>query len=185
MTQENDAVRNSKVFLPDEEATITLASQLAPLVCGTHPSVAATQRGGRIHLRGDLGAGKTSFARALLRASGITGRIKSPSYALLESYNLSNLYFYHLDFYRFSDSREWVDAGFRDILQKEAVVLIEWPEQAGALLPPPDLDIHLEYADIGRYASLTAHSDKGKLWLTILASLQPDHLRQGSPGAGS
>jgi len=173
------------VYLPDEEATISLAAQLAPLVCGTHPASGGTGRGGRIHLRGDLGAGKTSFARALLRASGITGRIKSPSYALLESYNLSNLYFYHLDFYRFSDTREWVDAGFRDILQKEAVILIEWPEQAGALLPPPDLDIHLDYADIGRYASLAAHSDKGKLWLTTLALPHPEHPRRESPDAGS
>jgi tRNA threonylcarbamoyladenosine biosynthesis protein TsaE len=183
MTQEIDTVRSNRVFLPDEDATIALAAQLAPLICGAHPKAGAAQRGGRIHLRGDLGAGKTSFARALLRASGITGRIKSPSYALLESYNLSNLYFYHLDFYRFSDSREWVDAGFRDILQKEAVVLIEWPEQAGALLPPPDLDIHLEYADIGRYASLTAHSDKGKLWLTILAPLHPAPPGEESPDA--
>src|SRR3546814_5929867 len=116
MKQKIDKVN---LFLADEDATIALAKQLAPLLCGTHPAVNPAQPGGRIHLRGDLGAGKTSFVRALLRAAGISGRIKSPSYALLESYNLSNLYFYHLDFYRFSDSREWVDAGFRDILQKE------------------------------------------------------------------
>lgn len=180
MTQENIQFGTKALYLPDEQATITLAAQLAPMLCGTHPAIDATQRGGRIHLRGELGAGKTSFARALLRAAGITGRIKSPSYALMESYNLSNLNFYHLDFYRFSDSREWVDAGFRDILQKEAIVLIEWPEQAGALLPPPDLDINLEYAEHGRHASLTAHSNKGNLWLTTLA-LPP----QDSPGAGS
>ncbi|MGB3290774.1 MAG: tRNA (adenosine(37)-N6)-threonylcarbamoyltransferase complex ATPase subunit type 1 TsaE [Burkholderiaceae bacterium] len=185
MTQESNEVIGNKLYLPDEEATIKLASSLAPLLCGTHPALRGARPGGRIHLRGDLGAGKTSFARALLRASGITGRIKSPSYALLESYNLSNLYFYHLDFYRFSDSREWVDAGFRDILQKEAVILIEWPEQAGALLPPPDLEIHLEYADIGRYASLAAHSDKGKLWLTTLALPHPERSQRASPDAGS
>jgi tRNA threonylcarbamoyladenosine biosynthesis protein TsaE len=172
----NDArLATVRIDLADEAATIALAGRLAPMLCGTHPALGAASRGGRIHLRGDLGAGKTSFVRALLRAAGITGRIKSPSYALLESYNLSNLYFYHLDFYRFSDSREWVDAGFREILDKESVVLIEWPEQAGSLLPPPDLDIHLEYADVGRHASLTAHSDKGRLWLTTLA------LKQESP----
>lgn len=169
MNSTNSILMSRSLYLPDEEATIALANQLAPMLCGTHPDLGPDQRGGRIHLRGDLGAGKTSFARALLRASGITGRIKSPSYALLESYNLSNLNFYHLDFYRFSDSREWMDAGFRDILHPEAVVLIEWPEQAGALLPPPDLDINLDYQDNGRHASLTAHSNKGKLWLTILA----------------
>ncbi|PLC55381.1 tRNA (adenosine(37)-N6)-threonylcarbamoyltransferase complex ATPase subunit type 1 TsaE [Pollutimonas nitritireducens] len=169
MNQNSSILASRSIHLPDEEATIQLATQLAPMLCGTHPSIDPAQRGGRIHLRGELGAGKTSFARALLRAAGITGRIKSPSYALLESYNLSNLNFYHLDFYRFSDSREWMDAGFRDILNPEAVVLIEWPEQAGALLPPPDLDINLEYEDNGRHASMTAHSNKGKLWLTILA----------------
>src|SRR5690606_20887280 len=106
--------------LPDEEATVALAQRLAELACGRAP-------GGRIHLRGELGAGKTSLARALLRAGGVTGRIKSPSYALLESYNVSNLYFYHLDFYRFSDAHEWREAGFDELLDDRAIVLIEWP----------------------------------------------------------
>jgi len=124
--------------------------------------------GGRIHLRGDLGAGKTAFVRALLRACGIRGRIKSPSYALLESYKVSNLYFYHFDFYRFSDPREWLDAGFRDLLREDAVVLIEWPERAEGLLPPPDLDISLAYAGQGRDAGLTAYTARGQAWLNIL-----------------
>ena len=169
MTPEKAKLAYKELYLNDEEDTLALAQQFAPMLAGTHPDIASRQAGGRIHLRGDLGAGKTSFARAFLRAAGITGRIKSPSYALLESYNVSNLYFYHLDFYRFSDSREWLDAGFRDILQEDAIVLIEWPEQAGNLLPAPDLDIHFSYADIGRHASLTAYSDKGTLWLTTLA----------------
>ncbi|MDS1142538.1 tRNA (adenosine(37)-N6)-threonylcarbamoyltransferase complex ATPase subunit type 1 TsaE [Pusillimonas sp. SM2304] len=184
MNKKKHELSTRYVYLKDEEATSMLAAQFAPLLSGAHPAVGEARRGGRIHLRGDLGAGKTSFARALLRASGITGRIKSPSYALLESYNLSNLYFYHLDFYRFSDSREWLDAGFRDILQKEAIVLIEWPEQAGALLPPPDLDIHFDYADIGRCASLTAHSDKGILWLTTLALPTQESRPPGPRDAG-
>ncbi len=151
--------------LPDEDSTVGLAASFSPLLCGRYPDI---EPGGRIHLRGDLGAGKTSFVRAFLRAAGVQGRIKSPSYALLESYNLSSLHFYHLDFYRFSDAREWLDAGFRDILQENAIVLIEWPEQAGSLLPPPDLDIRIEHEDEGRSAVLTAHSDKGSLWLTTL-----------------
>ncbi|HRK87054.1 tRNA (adenosine(37)-N6)-threonylcarbamoyltransferase complex ATPase subunit type 1 TsaE [Alcaligenes sp. HNGD-HTN06] len=158
------------VSLPDEDATTALAQSLAPLLSG---QVAGVPPGGRIHLHGDLGAGKTHFVRALLRACGVTGRIKSPSYALLESYKVSSLYFYHLDFYRFSDPREWVDAGFRDILQDNAVVLIEWPEKAGDLLPEPDLDLHLDYCGDGRLATLDAHSAKGTLWITTLApSLQ-------------
>ena len=164
----SDVRDSATLFLPDEAATQDLAGRLAPMLCGTNPAL-GSRPGGRIHLRGDLGAGKTSFARALLRAAGIFGRIKSPSYALLESYNVSNLYFYHLDFYRFSKSQEWVDAGFRDILQDSNVVLIEWPERAGDLLPAPDLEITLDYAGTGRQATLTAHSDKGTLWLTTLA----------------
>ncbi|MGX9523214.1 tRNA (adenosine(37)-N6)-threonylcarbamoyltransferase complex ATPase subunit type 1 TsaE [Alcaligenes nematophilus] len=156
--------------LPDEDTTTALAERLAPLLSGQVPGVPV---GGRIHLHGDLGAGKTHFVRALLRACGVTGRIKSPSYALLESYKVSSLYFYHLDFYRFSDPREWVDAGFRDILQDNAVVLIEWPEKAGDLLPEPDLDLHLDYCGDGRLATLDARSAKGTLWITTLApSLQ-------------
>ena len=156
--------------LPDEDATTALAERLAPLLSGQVPGVPT---GGRIHLHGDLGAGKTHFVRALLRACGVTGRIKSPSYALLESYKVSSLYFYHLDFYRFSDPREWVDAGFRDILQDNAVVLIEWPEKAGDLLPEPDLELHLDYCGDGRLATLDARSAKGTLWITTLApSLQ-------------
>lgn len=158
------------ILLPDEDATNQLATRLAPMLCGTHPSLPDLPPGGRIHLRGDLGAGKTTFVRALLRTAGITGRIKSPSYALLESYNLSNLHFYHLDFYRFSDSLEWIDAGFRDILEDTNVVLIEWPERAGDALPPPDLDVHLDYIGSGRQAVLVAHSEKGRIWLTTLAT---------------
>jgi tRNA threonylcarbamoyladenosine biosynthesis protein TsaE len=163
-------IETIRLFLRDEEETNVLAQKLAEQVCGVPgtSSIRPAARG-RIHLRGDLGAGKTSFARAFLRAAGVTGRIKSPSYALLESYNLSNLYLYHFDFYRFSDTREWVDAGFRDILHSDAVILIEWPERAGSLLPAPDLDILLEYADSGRHVALTAHSEKGQSWLMKLA----------------
>ncbi|MGB3835478.1 tRNA (adenosine(37)-N6)-threonylcarbamoyltransferase complex ATPase subunit type 1 TsaE [Castellaniella sp.] len=166
-----------EILLPDEDATVALAQRLAPLLMG-HPPKPGTPGGpqgapgGRIHLRGDLGAGKTSLVRALLRACGVSGRIKSPSYTLLESYNVSNLYFYHFDFYRFSDAHEWRDAGFGELLAENAVVLIEWPEQAGTRLPPPDLDILLEYAGAGRRAWLSACSEKGQLWLTHLPPLQ-------------
>jgi len=144
--------------LPDEIHTHSLAHSLAARLA---PDI----HGVRLYLRGDLGAGKTSFARAFLRACGVEGRIKSPSYALLESYKVSNLYFYHLDFYRFEDPRDWLDAGFGDLLQERAVVLIEWPERAGDTLPPPDLDIHLDYAQPGRRATLTAYSTQGNAWL--------------------
>lgn len=180
--QEQQKLKEISLFLADEDATAALAQQLAPMLTGTHPAFAGQAPGGRIHLKGDLGAGKTSFARALLRACGVAGRIKSPSYALLESYKLFNLYCYHLDFYRLSDPREWLDAGFREILQKEAIILIEWPEQAGATLPPPDLEIHLVYADAGRQAHLTAYSNKGTSWLTTLVLPQQEYPPQDFPG---
>ena len=168
MEHEKRKFGDVELYLADESSTEALAQRLAPLLLEDTPGQPDTPSGGRIHLRGDLGAGKTCFARALLRACGVTGRIKSPSYALLESYKVSNLYLYHLDFYRFSDPREWIDAGFRDLLQKQGVVLIEWPEQAGSLLPPPDLDIALEYAETGRRVRLTACSIKGQSWLNRL-----------------
>jgi tRNA threonylcarbamoyladenosine biosynthesis protein TsaE len=167
--QNSPILASASLYLADEAATNALAARFAPLLCATHKALATKTPGGRIHLRGDLGAGKTSFVRAMLKATGVTGRIKSPSYTLLETYKVSSIYFYHLDFYRFKDQYEWQDAGFRDILQKEAVVLIEWPEQAGAALPPPDLEIKLSYAGTGRQASLAAYTTRGKLWLTILA----------------
>jgi len=160
--------------LRDEEDTEALGRLLAPLLSETGSD---GRRGGRIHLRGELGAGKTSFARALLRAVGVTGRIRSPSYALLESYNVSSLYCYHLDFYRFQNPKEWLDAGFREMLDSESIILIEWPEQAQGLLPPPDLELIFEYpgqqsgqeTPAGRLAHLSAYSTKGTLWLTTLA----------------
>ncbi|MFA5490940.1 MAG: tRNA (adenosine(37)-N6)-threonylcarbamoyltransferase complex ATPase subunit type 1 TsaE [Candidimonas sp.] len=181
MNDDKNNIYKKEVFLSDEEQTSSLARQLAPMLCGAVPGM---EKGGRIHLRGDLGAGKTSFVRALLRASGVTGRIKSPSYGLLESYNVSNLYFYHLDFYRFNISTDWEDAGFREILQNNAVVLIEWPEQAGSRLPLPDLDVRLDYDGSGRKAVLTAHSKKGKLWLTTLALPQTESQPPACPGDG-
>ncbi len=147
------------VVLADEAATETLARQLAPHVKG----------GGRIYLHGDLGAGKTTFARALLRECGIIGRIKSPTYTLVEVYKNSSLYCYHFDFYRFQDPHEWLEAGFRDMLLSDALILIEWPEKAGNLLPAADLDITLSVtADDVRHATLQASSAEGRSWITAI-----------------
>jgi len=156
--------------LPDEAATEALARQMALSVTDRADPDAplGPAAGGRIYLRGDLGAGKTAFVRALLRACGITGRIKSPSYALLESYKVSNLYFYHFDFYRFEDPREWLDAGFRDVFREQSVILIEWPERGASALPAPDLDLSLAYATPGRDATLQAHTARGQRWLNAL-----------------
>ncbi len=98
-------------------------------------------------LHGPLGAGKTTFVRHLLRALGVQGRIKSPTYAVVEPYSLPGLEVSHFDFYRFSDPREWEDAGFRDVFAAPGLKLAEWPEKAAALLPLPDLRLQLEPLD--------------------------------------
>jgi tRNA threonylcarbamoyladenosine biosynthesis protein TsaE len=103
-----------------------------------------------IALDGPLGAGKTTFARHLLRSLGASGRIKSPTYALLEPYELPRLKASHLDFYRFNDAREWIDAGLRDVFAQPGLKLAEWPDKAGALLPVPDLCMHISPLDDGR-----------------------------------
>nr|WP_244273616.1 tRNA (adenosine(37)-N6)-threonylcarbamoyltransferase complex ATPase subunit type 1 TsaE [Acidovorax soli] len=98
-------------------------------------------------LHGDLGAGKTTLVRHLLRALGVQGRIKSPTYAVVEPHEAPGLAIWHFDFYRFDDPREWEDAGFRDIFASPGLKLAEWPEKAAALTPPSDLAIHIEAID--------------------------------------
>jgi len=96
-----------------------------------------------IELHGTLGAGKTTFVRHLLHALGVQGRIKSPTYAVLESYEVSDLSISHFDFYRFKDPQEFEDAGFRDVFAGPGLKLAEWPEQAHGLLPTADLRMEL------------------------------------------
>jgi len=104
-----------------------------------------------IELHGSLGAGKTTLVRHLLRALGVQGRIKSPSYAVLESYDLAEHggagLVSHFDFYRFGDPREWEDAGFREVFTAPGLKLSEWPEKAAGMLPTPDLALRLSIAD--------------------------------------
>jgi len=158
--------------LPNEAATDALGVRLAESALENFKPIEINELGSNcgplIYLRGELGAGKTALVRSFLRACGVTGRIKSPSYALLESYKVSSLYFYHIDFYRFSDSSEWQDAGFRDLFRPDAVVLIEWPDKAGDQLPVPDILVNLSYAGDGRQARLEAHTKRGVTWLTTL-----------------
>lgn len=97
-----------------------------------------------IELHGGLGAGKTTFTRHLLRALGVTGPIKSPTYAVMEPYPLPGLDVWHFDFYRFEDPQEFEDAGFRDVFASMGLKLVEWPQRAAGLLPPCDLRIEID-----------------------------------------
>ena len=146
------------ISLPDAAATAALGKALA---AGALP-------GRVLHLRGELGAGKTTLVRGLLRALGYAGRVKSPTYTLVEPYALSSLHFYHFDFYRFKDRSEWLSSGFREYFNPQAFCVVEWPEKAGELLGPPELDVHLQFSGEGRKASLEARSAAGASWLSSL-----------------
>ena len=116
----------------------------------------------RVYLSGELGSGKTTLVRALLRGLGVEGAVKSPSYALVELYVVSSLHLYHFDFYRFMDPSEFGDAGVVDYFRDEdGICVVEWPERAGDVLPLPDLELELEYSATGRDVSVRAFSEAG------------------------
>ena len=142
-------------FLPTETDTLALGAALAPCLKG----------GMVVYLSGELGAGKTTLARGILRGLGYPGRVKSPSFALVEPYILSKLYLYHFDFYRFNDPRELGDAGFRDYFGPEAVCLVEWPENAAGMIPPADLKLEVTTLGSGREAQIGFETEAGRLCL--------------------
>jgi tRNA threonylcarbamoyladenosine biosynthesis protein TsaE len=137
--------------LPNEAATAQLGAQLAACIAP----------GMRIYLYGELGTGKTTLVRGLLRALGFRGRVKSPTYSLVELYVLSRLHLYHFDFYRFLDKKEWNDAGLSEYFENEGVCVVEWPDKAGDAIPPPDLELTLAHAGKGRHVRIRAVSEAG------------------------
>lgn len=143
-------------FLPDEAATLALGGALAPLLA---PGMV-------IFLEGDLGTGKTTLVRGLLRALGFTGKVKSPTFTLVEVYVISRLNLYHFDFYRFEQPEEYLDAGLDEYFTDAGICLVEWPDKAGAYLPPADLHLRLSVVADGRKAELLAGSAKGQQCLT-------------------
>lgn len=144
--------------MPDATASESLGAALAP---GVAP-------GRVLHLRGDLGAGKTTVVRGVLRALGHQGKVKSPTYTLVEPYALSRLHLYHFDFFRLRDAAEWESSGFRDYFGPQAACLVEWPERVGPALGTPDVELRLEFAPIGRHALLSSHTPAGEAWLSSL-----------------
>ncbi len=147
-------------LLADEAATLALGGALA----------GSLTPGMVVYLDGDLGAGKTTLTRGLLRGFGHTGRVKSPTYALVESYAFAGFDVHHFDLYRFNDAQEWEDSGLAELFGEHSLCLVEWPDKAEGLLPPPDLTVALEVDGEGRRYRLTAHDDTGRQCLTRLSS---------------
>jgi tRNA threonylcarbamoyladenosine biosynthesis protein TsaE len=129
-----------------------------------------------IHLSGDLGAGKTTLARAILRGAGVSGPVKSPTFTLLEPYNSPRSPIYHFDLYRFSSPDQWFDAGFDDVMSGPGLMLVEWPENAEGALPPPDLRVRLDPVDDGdaRRIEITCGSAAGERCLSATMFSSPD-----------
>lgn len=155
--------------LPDEAATTRVGQRLAQ----------ALEPGLVVFLDGPLGVGKTTLVRAILHGLGHTGPVKSPTFTLVEPYNLSRLTIYHFDLYRLSEPQEWWEAGFEEYLDHQAICFIEWPERAAGALPREDLRLDLAWADTGgantggdsaRQLWLRAFSPAGERCLTALAA---------------
>ena len=152
------------LVLPDAQATAALGAALGHAVQRHLDDVRA--HGLQLNLSGELGTGKTALVRAVLGALGVSGPVKSPTYALLEPYSVSSLDFHHFDFYRFADPSEFGSSGFRDLFGPGQICAIEWPERAGSRLPTADLSIALRVDGDGRLASITAASQLGEACLT-------------------
>ncbi len=158
MSADTTVLAERRFALPDEAATLALGAAIG----------AQLRPGLKLYLHGGLGAGKTTLTRGLLRARNYAGKVKSPTYTLVEHYELSNLYLYHFDFYRFKDPTEWAEAGFRDVFTDDNVCIVEWPERAQGALPTPDLSVHLDFRGEGRDALVRAHSQIGLACLNAL-----------------
>ncbi|NKJ48819.1 tRNA (adenosine(37)-N6)-threonylcarbamoyltransferase complex ATPase subunit type 1 TsaE [Burkholderia sp. SG-MS1] len=175
------AVLLERVFaLADEAATLAFGERFAQAIESVRATIAQRDNafhGLQVQLVGDLGAGKTTLVRATLRGLGHTGRVRSPTYTLVEPYvleprqgepgELGELALYHFDLYRFTDPAEWADAGFREYFDSGAVCLVEWPQRAGRLLGVPDLvfSLDLDSDGDGRVLVARAYSESGKACL--------------------
>ena len=150
--------------LPDAAATEILGGVLAYTFPGAADNHAS------LYLEGDLGAGKTTCVRSMLRSFGVSGLIRSPTYTLIETYPLANLTCVHIDLYRLKGSMEADELGLRDFFSAGFLVIVEWPERAGEALPAPDLAAALTYQGSGRRCLFSAHTTRGDTWARNLGS---------------
>ncbi|MDO8263571.1 MAG: tRNA (adenosine(37)-N6)-threonylcarbamoyltransferase complex ATPase subunit type 1 TsaE [Gallionella sp.] len=154
----NDRCANLSFLLADENATIALAQRLA----------ARLKPGMVIYLHGDLGAGKTTLVRGVLNALGYAGRVKSPTYTLVEPYHASELDLRHFDLYRLHNEEEWEAAGFREEFDQHNIFFIEWPEKALSLIPQADVEISFKILTRGRKLKIHANTEMGRQCLEQL-----------------
>jgi len=156
-----------KLHLADAEATDALA-------CRLHEALPADTGGWSLLLEGELGAGKSTFARALIGAMGHKGVVPSPTYTLVEPYQLPGRTIYHVDLYRISDEDELRFLGWSDL--EDGFRMVEWPDRAPGLAATADLRLHLDYADTGREAEIRGLSRRGEAIVTKMAAAEDTHL---------
>ena len=160
-----------QAHLPAEEDTEALGRTLA-----------STLRPGlQIWLQGNLGMGKTTLTRGVLRGLGYAGRVKSPTYTLIEPYVVSRLDLYHFDFYRFNSPEEYLDAGLDEYFAGEGVCIVEWPDKASPHLPSPDVEIVLRAGESGRDVAISANTEAGRTCVIGLVKA----LRGADPAPGT
>jgi tRNA threonylcarbamoyladenosine biosynthesis protein TsaE len=153
-----------ELSLPDAAATEAVGAALARAYRGGAPGSAT------LYLHGELGAGKTTCVRGLLRTLGVGGAIRSPTYTLVEAYTQGGMTCLHVDLYRLQGPPQVDELGLRDYLGADCLLLVEWPEKGGAALPPADLDLILTYQNDSRRARLAAPTPRGQSWLQKLSS---------------
>jgi len=161
-----EILTNKNYHLADESATIAMGNKLADIV------KKSLKQGIVVYLYGDLGAGKTTLTRGFVQGMGHNGHVKSPTYTLVEPYELNEWQVYHFDLYRLSDPEELEYMGIRDYFADNCCCFIEWPEKGHGMIKAPDLQINLAYSDEQRTLSLQAKTALGEQVLTELAGYQ-------------
>jgi tRNA threonylcarbamoyladenosine biosynthesis protein TsaE len=159
-------MKQLEYFLADETATIAIGTGLAKVV-----KSATVQQALVVYLNGDLGAGKTTLTRGFVRGMGHVGNVKSPTYTLVEPYELGEWRVFHFDLYRLADAEELEYMGIRDYFNNDCCCFIEWPEKGVGLLAKADLIINIAYQDEQRIIKLQAETVHGEQVLTEFAEI--------------